>query len=344
MKVYLVTGGAGFIGSNFVKYLFENEKNIKVVVLDKLTYSGNLDNLKDVWDRDDFKFVKGDICDSKIVDVLVSEADVVVNFAADVAVDRSINDRINFLNTDIYGVYTLLEAVLKQKGRIQRFIQISTDEVYGQIIDGSFDEESHLYPRNPYAASKLGGERLAYSYYSTYDLPVIITRASNNYGPWAYPEKMIPLFITNLISGHDVPVFGNGKHVRDWLFVRDHCSAVHLLINNGKNGEAYNVGGEQEIQNILLTKKIISLLGMSDDRIKHVKDRPGHDLRYSLNCDKIKALGWKPEYDLEQGLLKTVNWYLQNEDYWAPLKEKMDKRYITGYWNDNKAVDNLNQQ
>ena len=333
MRKYLVTGGAGFIGSNFVRFLYKTEKDIQVVVLDKLTYSGNLDNLKDVMEREDFQFVKGDICDKELVDKVMKDVNVVVNFAAEVAVDRSIDDKESFLYTDIIGVHVLMESVLKYRDNIERYIQISTDEVYGHILDGSFTEESPLKPRNPYAASKLGGERLAYSYYATYNLPVIITRASNNYGPWAYPEKMIPLFITNLVDGFKVPVYGDGMQIRDWLYVEDHCEAIYMLINNGKNGEVYNVGGGQEITNLELTKKIISLVGGDESSIVFVKDRPGHDLRYSLNCEKRKKIGWTPKYKLEEGLKETVHWYLSHQGYWKHLKANMDKRYIKGFWN-----------
>ena len=334
MRKYLVTGGAGFIGSNFVKYLYKTEKDIQVVVLDKLTYSGNLDNLKDVMEREDFQFVKGDICDKELVDKVMKDVNVVVNFAAEVAVDRSIDNKESFLYTDIIGVHVLMESVLKYRENIERYIQISTDEVYGHILEGSFTEESPLNPRNPYAASKLGGERLAYSYYATYNLPVIITRASNNYGPWAYPEKMIPLFITNLAEGFTVPVYGDGMQIRDWLYVEDHCEAIHMLINKGKNGEVYNVGGGQEITNLELTRKIISLVGGEESSIVFVKDRPGHDLRYSLSCEKMNKIGWTPKHKLEEGLKETVNWYLLHQDYWKDLKANMDKRYIKGFWND----------
>lgn len=336
MKRYLITGGAGFIGANFVKYLYEVEENPQVVVLDKLTYSGNLDNLADVADREGFTFVKGDICDPEAVESVMDGVSAVVNFAAEVAVDRSLNDKESFLKTDMIGVHVLLESVRNHADTVQRYIQISTDEVYGQILEGSFTEQSPLMPRNPYAASKAGGDRLAYSYFASYGLPVIITRASNNYGPWAYPEKVIPLFITNLAEGRDVPIFGDGSQIRDWLYVKDHCSAIYKLIQEGKNGEVYNVGGGQEITNLELTKEILRLTGADESRIRFVADRPGHDLRYSLNCEKLKSLGWQPEYDWKRGLKETTEWYLNHEDYWKPLKAKLDKRYITGFWNEKK--------
>ncbi len=336
MRQYLITGGAGFIGSNFVRYLYSHEEDVRIRVLDKLTYSGNMDNLEEFMGRGDFEFVHGDICDPIIVKQAMAGANVVVNFAAEVAVDRSIKDQQSFLKTDVLGVHVLLENALANKGEIQRFIQISTDEVYGQILEGSFSETSELKPRNPYSASKAGGERLAYSYYATYDLPVIITRASNNYGPWAYPEKVIPLFITNLLEGLKVPLYGSGSQIRDWLYVDDHCSAIYHLINTGTNGEVYNVGADQEYTNLELTSMILGLLNRGPEEINYVADRPGHDFRYSLNISKLKATGWKPEYDLKRGLKKTVDWYVSHTDYWKKLKEKLDKRYISGFWGSKK--------
>ncbi|MDR1772109.1 MAG: dTDP-glucose 4,6-dehydratase [Hungatella sp.] len=333
MTKYLVTGGAGFIGSNFVKYLYENETDIHITVLDKLTYSGNMDNLAEVVNREDFKFVKGDICDAGLVEELMTGIHVVVNFAAEVAVDRSIDQKQSFLMTDVIGVYVLLEQALKNKDTLQKFIQISTDEVYGHIYEGSFYETSELKPRNPYSASKTGGDRLAYSYFATYDLPVCITRASNNYGPFAYPEKVIPLFVTNLVEGDPVPVFGDGSQIRDWLYVKDHCSAIYYVIKEGVNGEVYNVGGGQEITNLDLTRKILALMGKDESVISYVNDRPGHDFRYSLNTDKIKALGWIPQFDITSGLKNTVEWYVNNPQYWKRLRKNMDERYMKGFWN-----------
>ncbi len=331
---YFVTGGAGFIGSNFVRHLYATQKDADVCVLDKLTYSGNLENLKDFESRSGFEFIKGDICDEKTVQSAMQGVDVVINFAAEVAVDRSIDDPQSFIKTDIFGVYTLLEEARKQPG-LKRFIQISTDEVYGQILDGSFKETSELRPRNPYAASKLGGERLAYSFFETYQLPVVITRASNNYGPYAYPEKVIPLFITNLVDGTQVPVFGEGRQVRDWLYVEDHCRAIELLVERGVNGEVYNVGAGQEYENIEMTRKLLGLMGKDERSIKFVQDRPGHDMRYSLDSSKLQKLGWLPQVGLEDGLKMTVDWYLGHEDWWRPLKNNLDPRYNKGFWGES---------
>jgi len=330
-KVYLITGAAGFIGSNFIHYLYAKKEDIEVRVLDKLTYSGNLESLKEFEGREGFSFVQGDICDGTLVDELMKDVNVVINFAAEAAVDRSIESSRSFLDTDIMGVYILLEATRKQKN-LKRFIQISTDEVYGQIMDGSFVETSELKPRNPYSASKLGGDRLAYSYFATYNMPVVITRAANTYGPMAYPEKVIPLFITNLIDGLKVPIYGEGKQIRDWLHVTDHCSAIYHLIENGESGEVYNVAADQEFTNIGLTHKILALMKKDDSSIVYVTDRPGHDFRYSLDCLKLKSTGWEPQYNLIKGLEETVEWYQKNESWWRPIKEKMDQRYLTGYW------------
>ena len=333
---YLVTGGAGFIGSNFVRHLYNTGENVHVRVLDKLTYSGNLENLKDFEARADFEFIKGDICDAKTVQAAMQEVEIVINFAAEAAVDRSIDDPQSFIKTDIFGVYTLLEEARKQPN-LKRFIQISTDEVYGHILEGSFRENSELKPRNPYAASKLGGERLAYSFFETYQLPVVITRASNNYGPYAYPEKVIPLFITNLVDGHQVPVFGEGRQVRDWLYVEDHCRAIKLLAERGINGEVYNVGGSQECENIELTRKLLALMGKDEGSIKFVQDRPGHDMRYSLDSSKLQSLGWQPQVGLDAGLKNTVDWYLRHENWWRPLKDNLDPRYSKGFWGATKG-------
>ena len=319
MKTYLVTGGAGFIGSNYIQYLFETYgDNVHVLNLDKLTYAGNLENLQDVNQRANYKFIHGDICDSTLVESLMPDVDVVVNFAAESHVDRSIGSPDDFIKTDVYGAFVLLEAA--RKYNVEKFIQISTDEVYGSIIDGSFKETDVLEPSSPYSASKAGADRLAFSYFVTYDLPVVITRASNNYGPNQYPEKLIPLFITNAMDDKKLPLYGDGKNIRDWLFVTDHCKAVELVLQNGENGEAYNIAGNCELQNIEITKKILELTEKSDDLIKYVKDRAGHDRRYSLDDSKIAKLGWQPEYDFEAGMRETVEWYRDNEEWWRKIK------------------------
>ena len=327
----LITGGAGFIGSNFVHYLYGKRDDIEVRVLDKLTYSGNLENLKAYENRPGFSFIQGDICDSHAVKKALQGVNIIVNFAAEVAVDRSMVDASSFLKTDVFGVYVLLEEAKNLK-ELKKFIQISTDEVYGHLTSGSFNEASELKPRNVYSASKLGGDRLAYSYFSMYNLPVIITRAANTYGPRAYLEKVIPLFITNLIDGDKVPIYGEGLQIRDWLYVEDHCRAIEMLIEKGVDGEVYNIASGQEYPNIDLTHKILKLMNKNESYIEFVKDRPGHDFRYSLDCSKLKDIGWEPEYDLTKGLDRTVRWYLNNEEWWRPVKERLDKRYITGFW------------
>ena len=336
-KIYLVTGGAGFIGSNFVRFLYSLEPDADIRVIDKLTYSGNYENLREYEGRKGFEFIHGDICDMETVCRVVQNVDVVVNFAAEAAVDRSIDDPGSFLKTDIHGVYVLLNE-LRSSNTLKRFVQISTDEVYGHILEGSFTEESVCNPRNPYSAAKLGGERLAYSFFETYNMPVVITRASNNYGPYAYLEKVIPLFITNLIDGLPVPIYGEGKQVRDWLFVEDHCRAIYLLIDKGKNGQVYNVGGEQECTNLDLARKILAGMNCPEEKIRYVQDRPGHDFRYSLDSSRLKALGWAPSVSLEQGLDMTMRWYRENEHWWRPLKEKLDPRYGKGFWGDKEAA------
>jgi dTDP-glucose 4,6-dehydratase len=319
-KTYLVTGGAGFIGSNYINYIMDSYDNIQVINLDKLTYAGNPENLKDVEDRENYNFVKGDICDQELVSDIFAKysPDYIINFAAESHVDRSIGDPDDFIKTDIYGVYSLLENC--RKYGIARFVQISTDEVYGSIDKGSFSEDDTFNPSSPYAASKTGGDRLAYSYYVTYDLPVVITRASNNYGPHQYPEKLIPLFITNAMDDKKLPLYGDGKNIRDWLYVEDHCKAVEFVLKNGNKGEAYNIAGNCEKQNIEITRKILELTGKSEDLIEYVEDRAGHDRRYSLDDSKIEKLGWQPEYDFEEGLQETVEWYKNNEDWWRKIK------------------------
>lgn len=317
MKI-LVTGGCGFIGSNFIRYILKKYPAYKIVNLDKLTYCGNPDNLRDIEKDLRYAFIKGDICDKKAVESAIKSCDAVINFAAESHVDRSIEDASAFIRTNIHGVYTLLEASKKHK--IKRFIQISTDETYGSIRKGSFKETSLLHPNSPYSAAKAGGDHLALAYYTTFKLPVIVTRSSNNFGPYQYPEKVIPLFITNLLENKKVPLYGDGLNVRDWLFVLDNCSAIDLVLHKGKIGEIYNIGGSFEIPNIELTKIILKLIGKTDKMISYVPDRLGHDRRYSLDSTKIKKLGWQPSKNFNTAIKETINWYKANTTWWQKLK------------------------
>lgn len=328
---FLITGGAGFIGSNFIKYLFNKYEDIEIINLDKLTYCGNLENLKDIENKENYKFVKGDICDKELVNNLVKDVDIIVHFAAETHVDKSIINPGSFINTDIMGTYVLLEVARKNK--IKKFIQISTDEVYGSIEEGSFKETDELKPRNPYSASKAGAERLAYSFYCTYNVPVIITRSSNNFGPYQYPEKLIPLFVTNLIESKKVPIYGDGLNVRDWIYVLDNCEGIDFVINNGKIGEVYNIGGSNEKTNIEITKLILNLLGKDENFIEHIRDRLGHDRRYSLDSIKISSLGWKPKFDFNNALKETVDWYKGNEGWWKKIKSGEFLEYYNKQYN-----------
>ncbi|HEX9014503.1 MAG TPA: dTDP-glucose 4,6-dehydratase [Chloroflexota bacterium] len=314
----LVTGGAGFIGSNYVRYALSTHPGYRVVVLDKLTYAGNLANLKDVSGNPNYRFVQGDICDAALVDELMADADAVVNFAAETHVDRSIMDAGSFIQTDVYGTFVLLEAA--KKHGTKRFLQVSTDEVYGDVPVGSSVESDPFRPRSPYSASKAGGEMMVQAYHVTYGLPVVITRGSNNYGPYQYPEKLIPVLITNALDGQELPVYGDGQQIRDWLYVLDHCSAIDLVLHRGTEGEAYNVGGGNERRNLEIVHQVLELLGKPRSLIRFVKDRPGHDRRYSLDCGKLRNLGWEPSRDFEKGLAETVRWYVENEAWWRPLK------------------------
>lgn len=312
----LVTGGAGFIGSNFIRYVLNHHPDYQVINFDKLTYAGNLDNLKDIEKDPRYKFIKGDICDPVAVEAAVgSGLDAVINFAAESHVDRSIISAGSFVQTDVYGTYVLLEAVKKHK--IIRYIQISTDEVYGSIDSGSFTENSTLSPNSPYAASKAGGDLLVRAYYKTHKLPVIITRSSNNFGPYQYPEKLISLFTTNALRGQKLPLYGKGENVRDWLYVLDNCEAIDLVLQKGKVGEVYNIGGGSERKNIEIARFILKELNKPESMIEPVTDRLGHDWRYSLDCGKIKKeLGWQAKSDFEPALAETINWYWENEEWW----------------------------
>jgi len=319
MQKILITGGAGFIGSNFVKYVLAEHPEAELIVLDKLTYAGNLDNLKEVWDDARFTFVKGDICDGQVVEKNMSGCDAVVNFAAETHVDRSIGDAGAFVRTDVYGTHVLLEAVRKLK--VGRYIQISTDEVYGSVGQGSSREGDPLNPSSPYAASKAGADLLVLSYYVTHGLPVLITRSSNNFGANQYPEKLIPLFVTNALEDTPLPLYGDGLNVRDWLYVQDNCRAIDLVLQRGEVGEIYNVGGDNEKTNREITDLILRILDKPKSLVKIVKDRPGHDRRYSLNSEKIKSLGWTPKARFEDDLERTVRWYAENEAWWRKIKE-----------------------
>ena len=317
----LVTGGAGFIGSNFIRYVLQNHAGWHMVNLDKLTYAGNLENLRDVENNSRYAFVKGDIADVRLVDdILKEDIDAVVNFAAESHVDRSIMDASPFVKTNVLGTQALLDGVRQHK--VKRFIHISTDEVYGSLGEkGQFNEESPLAPNNPYAASKAAADLLCRAYYHTYDLPVIITRISNNFGPCQFPEKLIPLVITNAVEGVSIPVYGDGLNVRDWLYVDDNCHAIDLVLRKGKAGEVYNIGGGCEVSNIELVKTILSKLKKPHSLIKYVEDRPGHDRRYALDCGKLeRQLGCRQAGSLDAALGKTIEWYLENADWWKRVK------------------------
>ena len=316
----LVTGGAGFIGCNFVRHALAAHEDWQVTTLDKLTYAGRLENLREVSDHPRHTFVRGDVTDAAVAAPLVMASDIVVHFAAETHVDRAIMSAGEFITTDVYGTFVLLEAARQAPG-LRRFVQISTDEVYGSVPDGSSRETDELRPRNPYSASKAGADRLAYSYWCTYRIPVIITRASNNYGPFQFPEKLIPLFVTNAIDDLPVPLYGDGLNERDWLHVSDHCHALDLLIRDGVSGETYNVGGGNHVRNADVTRLILECLGKPQSLIRAVADRPGHDRRYSLDTTKLRSLGWSPQVPFEAGLRRTVEWYRDNEWWWRPVKD-----------------------
>ncbi len=320
MVKVLVTGGAGFIGSNFVRHAIAAHDDWHVTTLDKLTYAGRLENLQDVIEHPRHTFVRGDVADPAVAAPLVKASEIVVHFAAETHVDRSLLSAGVFITTDVFGTFVLLEAA-REAPALRRFVQISTDEVYGSVSDGSSRETDELRPRNPYSASKAAADRLAYSYWATYNVPVVITRASNNYGPFHFPEKVIPLFITNAIDNIPVPLYGDGLQERDWLHVSDHCRAVDLLIDAGASGEVYNVGGGNHVRNIDLTKRILALVGQPESLIQPVTDRPGHDRRYSLDTSKLQKLGWRPAVSFDAGLRETVSWYRANEGWWRPIKE-----------------------
>ena len=320
MRNILIAGGAGFIGSNFVHYMLKKHPDYRVVVYDKLTYAGNLDNLRDVADDPRYSFVRGDICDAEKVDKVMREheIDTLVNFAAATHVDRSLMEPDEFIRTDVFGTYVLLEAA--KKYQVERYHQVSTDEVYGQVLEGSSLETDPLVPRSPYAASKAGGDLMCHAYFVSFGVPVTITRGSNNIGPYQYPEKVVPLFVTNAIDNIPLPLYGDGRQMRDYQYVSDHCEGIDVVLHRGQPGEIYNLGTGVETPNIDMARMILKLLGKPASLIQHVRDRPGHDRRYSLNCDKIKALGWRSRHTFEQALEKTVQWYVDNEWWWRKIK------------------------
>jgi len=328
----LVTGGAGFIGSNFILYWLKKYPQDKILNLDKLTYAGNLENLKTVENNSNYAFVKGDICNLSLVDSLIKKynIDTIVHFAAESHVDRSIMDPAPFIKTNVEGTYVLLEAALKNK--IKRFHHISTDEVFGALPLNSkekFNEKTAYNPRSPYSASKAASDHLVRAYYVTYGLPITISNCSNNYGPYQFPEKLIPLAITNIIEGKKVPIYGDGLYVRDWLYVEDHCKALDLILHKGKVGETYFIGGlTEDIPNIEVVRKILKIMGKDESYIEYVKDRPGHDRRYAIDWSKIhRELSWKPEVDFDTGLKITVDWYLKNQDWWKKIKSGEYQKY-----------------
>lgn len=320
----LVTGGAGFIGSAFVRLLLRSYPDLQVVTLDKLTYSGNLQNLEGL-DESRHSFCHGDIADPDAVANAMEGCDAVVNFAAESHVDRSLMGVEDFVRTNIQGVDTLLR--MARSAGVTRFVQVSTDEVYGSIDEGAFRESDPIGPRNPYSASKASGELFARAHFETFDMPVVITRGSNTYGPRQYPEKVLPLFVTNAIDDLPLPLYGDGLNVRDWLYVDDHCSGIDCALRHGVPGEIYNIAGGNERTNVVLTRKILELTGKGEELIKQVKDRPGHDRRYAIDADKLKALGWAPAMPWEEGMKQTVAWYQENETWWRPIKSGEYRAY-----------------
>jgi len=316
----LITGGAGFIGSNFVRFILRRHPEYYIIVLDKLTYAGNEDNLRDLQHRSNFNFVRGDICDVPLVEEMVSQAEVIVNFAAETHVDRSIQDPSTFVMTNVFGTNVLLEAA--RKLGVERFIHISTDEVYGSIDEGSFTEEAPLNPTNPYSASKAAADLLALSCYKTYGLPISITRSSNVFGPYQYPEKLIPLFVTNAMEDRPLPLYGNGLNVRNWVYTDDLCEAIMRVLLEGENGEIYNICADNEYTNLEIAHHIVDRLEKAKELITFVQDRPAHDKRYAIDGSKIEILGWTPDHDFIDALRETIDWYRKNEGWWRKIKEK----------------------
>lgn len=333
MERILVTGGAGFIGSNFVRYMLDNYRDYEIVNLDALTYCGNLENLSGIQDNPNYTFVKGDITDKELVYKITDDIDYIINFAAESHVDRSIEDPEIFIKSNILGTQVLLNAA--KEYNIKKYLQVSTDEVYGSLgKTGYFREDTPLAPNSPYSASKAGADLMVRAYNKTFDLPVNITRCSNNYGPYQFPEKLIPLMISNALENEPLPVYGDGMNIRDWLHVYDHCTAIDLVLHKGKVGEVYNIGGNNEKANIEIVKLILENLGKRESLIKYVKDRLGHDRRYAIDSTKIQEeLGWKPKYTFETGVTETINWYLNNKEWWKRIKsgiyvEYYEKMYL----------------
>lgn len=324
----LVTGGAGFIGSNFVLYMLNQHPNYQIINVDALTYAGNLENLKSVEGNPNHTFIKADITEAKAMDALIGQGvDVIVNFAAESHVDRSILEPDIFVKTNVLGTQVLLDAA--KKHGVKKFVQVSTDEVYGTLGEtGLFTEETPLAPNSPYSASKAGGDLLVRAYHETFGLPVNITRCSNNYGPYQFPEKLIPLMISRALADEALPVYGDGLNIRDWLYVEDHCSAIDLVIHQGRDGEVYNIGGNNERTNLHIVRTILEQLGKPESLIKHVQDRPGHDRRYGIDPTKImKELGWKPKHSFETGIKETIRWYLDNKEWWTRIQTGVYQEY-----------------
>ncbi|MFZ5365129.1 MAG: dTDP-glucose 4,6-dehydratase [Patescibacteria group bacterium] len=339
MKLF-VTGGAGFIGSNFILYMLDKYPHYEIVNYDKLTYAGNLENLKTVENNPNYKFVRGDILNYELLDLLLKDVDVIVHFAAESHVDKSILGAEEFVRTNVLGTYTLLEAAKNNK--VKRFHHVSTDEVFGSLTLDSknkFFEDTPYNPRSPYASSKAAADHLARAYYETYRLPATISNCSNNYGRYQFPEKLIPLFVTNLIEDKKVPLYGDGQNIRDWIHVKDHCSAIDAILHKGKIGETYCVGGNNEISNISLTKKILEHMGQAEDMVEYVADRPGHDRRYAIRSYKAMAeLNWRPEYGFDEGLRQTIDWYMENEDWWRRVKSGEYQKYYDEWYGHKLAI------
>jgi len=319
MERVLVTGGAGFIGSNFIRYLLNNRSDVTILNLDKLSIGSSLASLSDLQPLKRYSFIKGDICDTNLMQKLIEKIDSIVNFAAESHVDRSIADPSSFIMTNTLGVYSILEAIRKSRRNV-RLVHVGTDEEYGEILKGSFKEEERLLPSSPYAASKAAASMLIHAYHRTYGIDAIITRCTNNFGPYQFPEKLIPKTIIRAMKNMRIPVYGRGNQIRDWIYVEDHCEALDLVLRKGRSGEVYNISSGNELDNLTVVKKVLEVMGKDESLIEHVEDRPGHDVRYSLDSSKIRAeLGWKPRHRFEEALELTVKWYQEHQDWWKPL-------------------------